>query len=266
MNKVLRFYIIVLIILSIIFSFGVFIYPHSGLKPSGDSLERPSISHILGTDDLGIDIFAQISRGFFASMFIGICTAGISFIIGGVMGVLSGYAGGKVDFLISFFINLFLSIPQLPVMIVIGSFLGQSIFNVITIVALFSWASIAKVVRAKTIQIKDSDYVKLARSYGGGFIYIFKTHMLNDLLPILLINSLFVINRAIIQEASLAFLGLSDPMSKSWGLMIQKVTSFSGIYFTDYWTWWLIPPLICIVVIIFCIRMISREAEKIITL
>lgn len=264
MNRNIKKYLTFFVILLIIFSYGLTIYPHSATNPDGNSLEKPSVNHYLGTDDLGIDIFAQISKGFFVSVFIGICTAALAFAAGGILGVAGGYLGGKTDFIISFFINLFLSIPQLPVMIVLGAFFGQSIWNVIVIIALFSWASIAKVVRAKTIQIKDYNYIKIAKSYGGSFFYIFRNHMWNDILPLLVISAIAVIGRAIIQEASLAFLGLSDPMSKSWGLMINKAINFPGIYFTDYWIWWLLPPLLCLMITLFCIRMICRELEIII--
>lgn len=265
MIKKIRVYLIVLLVLAVIFTYGISIYPHSPVKPTGPSLEGPSLIHILGTDDLGIDIFAQLSRGFYISMFIGLITAGLACFTGGLVGIISGYRGGKTDGFLSFFINLFLSVPQLPVMIVIGAFFGQSIWNVIIIISLFSWAPIAKIVRAKTLQIRSNDYIKIAKSYGAGFFYILNRHLLREISPLLLVNTLAVIGKAIVLEASLAFLGLSDPLSKTWGLMINKAINFPGIYFTHYWLWWLLPPLICLTFTIYCIRMISREIENTIT-
>lgn len=264
MNKRLASYLIILIIMTVVCLYGVYIYPHSTTRPTGNSLESPSLNHILGTDDLGIDIFAQLSKGYFTSMMIGIISASISFIVGGLLGVMSGYLGKSTDLIISFLINLFLSIPQIPIMILIGAFIGPSIWNIIFVLSLFSWSHIAKIVRAKTIQIKNNDYILLARSYGGSFFYIFKNHMFRDIFPILLISSISMVGRAIVQESSLAFLGMSDPLLKSWGLMIQRVINFNGIYFTELWKWWLLPPLISLAIVIYCIRMISREAENII--
>ncbi|NLZ92444.1 MAG: ABC transporter permease [Firmicutes bacterium] len=260
----LKFYLIILLIMALIFGYGSFFYPHSAARPEGISLQRPSKEHFLGTDDLGTDIFAQLSKGFFISVFIGITTAIIAMFLGGSIGMVSGYVGGKTDFLISFVINLFLSLPQLPVMIVVGAFFGQSIGNVIAIIALFSWAAIAKVVRAKTLQIKRNTYLHLAKSYGASFFYLFRKHLFTEVFPLLLINSLTVVGRAILQEASLAFLGLSDPLTRSWGLIINKAMSFTGIYYTDYWQWWLLPPVTCLVLTIYCLRMIAREAENLI--
>ena len=261
MNRRIKKILAILLILTVVFAYGAFFY-HSPVRPSGETLEQPSAAHILGTDNLGIDIFAQISKGYFSSMTIGLLSAAATFVIGGVAGVAAGYYGGKVDFVISFLINLFLSVPQLPIMIVIGAFFGQSMFNIVAVVALFSWASVAKVIRGRTISLCNSGYVKMAAYYGGKFFYLFKTHFKADILPMLMVNAVFVIGRAIVQESSLAFPGLSDPINRSWGLMINSATNFPGIYFTEYWKWWLMSPVICLTTVILLVRFLSKELEQ----
>lgn len=260
--KRVRWYLGCLAVMAVICLYGLTLYPHSPVIPSGASLEAPSAVHYLGTDNLGIDIFAQISKGFYLSLTIGVVTAAISFIVGGVLGILSGYCGGRADLAISFLINVFVAVPQLPVMIVIGAFWGQSIWNVIGIISAFSWAAIAKQVRAKVMSVKNREYTVLAKSYGAGPWYIVRKHMLGEVLPLLLVNSIAVTGRTIVQEASLSYLGLSDPLAKSWGLMIQKASAFSGIYFTDYWKWWLVPPVVMLVATILCLRMLAQAAES----
>lgn len=262
MTKTSKFLLALFLLLFAVFLYGVTLYPHPAALPSGSSLEAPSLAHWLGTDDLGMDIFAQISSGFFSSMFIGVTTAFISFVLGGSLGLLAGFSRGFVDAVISFLINLFLSVPQLPIMIVIGAFWGQSKWNVICIIALFSWASIAKVIRARTLSLCSTGYVRLAKSYGGGAFYILCHHLALDIFPLLSVHSLAVIGKSILQEASLAFLGLSDPLAKSWGLMINKCIAFRGIYFTNYWTWWLLPAVLILMITVLCIRLFSREMEK----
>lgn len=261
MRKV-KIYMIIFMIIILIFFFGLSIYPHSSMLPSGQSLEPPNLVHVLGTDNLGIDIFAQISRGFFRSMLIGITTALVTTFLGTVLGVLSGYFGGMVDEITVFLINVFLSVPQLPVMIVIGAFWGQSTLNIILIIAAFSWASIAKVLRARVLSIKDMEYVKLAKNYGGGALYIIFKHLGRELMPLIMVNGLSVIGSAIIQESSLAYLGLSDPTAKSWGLMISRASSFPGIYFSKFWTWWLLPPAVALILSVLILRLFSRALEQ----
>ena len=102
MNRRIKIYFTILLILTIVFLCGRYLYPHSAMIPSGGSLEPPSKIHILGTDDLGLDIFAQLSKGYFTSIFIGIISSIISFIVGGLLGVMAGYIGGVIDFFISF--------------------------------------------------------------------------------------------------------------------------------------------------------------------
>lgn len=263
MTRKLMIYLGLLGCLLLFFSYGVLFYPHNASTMTGASLESPSFDHWLGTDNLGVDIYAQLSEGFFYCLFVGLIAAAITFLLGGVLGILSGYFGGVTDLIISTVLNFFLSVPQLPVMVLIGAFLGQSVVNIVLVVALFSWARIAKIVRAKTIAVRSQDFIRISRSYGGTFPYIFKVHLCRELLPLLCVNSVSVIGKAIVQESSLAFLGLSDPTSRSWGLMISKAISFPGIYFTDYWKWWLVSPLCCLVVTIFLIRLMVREFEKI---
>ena len=101
----------------------------------------------------------------------------------------------------------------------------------------------------------------LAERYGGTAFYIIRTHMMPELLPLLLVNALGVIGKTIRQEAALAYLGLSDPLAKSWGLMINRASGFSGIYFTEYWKWWLLPPVFVLIFTILLTRLLARTLE-----
>lgn len=262
MRRKLLGLLLALAVLTVFFGYGATFYPHPADLPSGDSLTAPSARHLLGTDNLGIDIYAQISVGFFRSLAIGLATAAVSFAVGGALGVLAGFLGGKMDGAVSFLINVFLSVPQLPIMIVIGAFFGQSTGNIIAIIAAFSWAPIAKQAAAKTRSIRRTGYVVLARSYGARPWYLIRRHMLRELLPLLLVTSLAVVGRAIIQESSLAFLGLSDPLAKSWGLMIARATAFKGIYLLPFWKWWILPPALALLASVVLLRLLSRRLEQ----
>ena len=112
------------------------------------------------------------------------------------------------------------------------------------------------------MSLRKTRYLILAKSYGGGLWYLFRTHMSRDIMPLLLISSLAVTGRAIVQESSLAFLGLSDPLAKSWGLMIARCTGFKGIYFTEFWIWWLLPPVLALVLSVLLLRLFSRALEN----
>lgn len=262
-HKKIKHIIILLIVLSLIFIYGLTIYNHSSTKPSGESLEKPSINHFIGTDDLGIDIFSQISLSYFNSLKTGIISGIIASLIGLLFGYLSGYFSGYFQEFILFLIDLFLAIPRFPVMLLVATFIGPNSWNIVIIISMFSWAPIAKIINGITRVEIEKDYIRLARKFGGTPLYIFKKHLIIYILPILLIEGIHIISSAIISEASMAFLGLSDPTTKSLGLMINRALNFNGIYFTNFWKWWLAPPIIVLLIITYSFRILSREFEKI---
>lgn len=261
MKRSLLVPLILFAILTLVFLWGIAFYPWDAALPSGDSLQPPSATHWLGTDNLGVDVFAQVSAGFFRSMAIGILTALCTFLMGGILGITAGLAGGWVDTCVGLLIQVFLSIPQLPTMIVLGAFLGQNTWNIIWILALFSWAPVAKILRTKTRCVCTRDYVGMARLYGGKTFYLIRTHLARDVLPLLTVSALGVVGKSILQESSLAFLGLSDPLARSWGLMIARATQFPGIYRTNFWLWWLLSPVLAMVLSTLLLRLMVQAIQ-----
>lgn len=251
-----------LLILTLFFAWGALAWPCSPTQPSGDSLEAPGPAHWLGTDDLGIDIYAQLSRGFFASMGLGLACGALTALIGGGLGMLAGYKGGGVQAAVDLAVQVFLAVPQLPVLIVLGAFWGQDRRLVIGLIAAFSWAPVAKQTAAKTRSAAHRTYVQAARSWGANSWYILKNHLAADVLPVVLVGALAVVGKAILQESALAYLGLSDPTAKSWGLMINRASRFAGIYFTDYWKWWLAAPVAALMLTILFTRLLARRLEQ----
>ncbi|MCC5909106.1 MAG: ABC transporter permease [Clostridiaceae bacterium] len=235
---------------------------HSPYIPSGGALTPPSTLHWMGTDDLGIDLWAQICHGARSSLIVGFGTAFLAAGGGSLIGILGGYYGGKLDGCLMRSIDLMMVVPELPTMIVLGAFFGPSKMNIIIVLSLFSWTRPARIVRSKILSIKEEKYVKVAEGYGGGFSYLARRHFLPQVFPLIMVNFIKLISRAIVAEASLSFLGLGDPTSKSWGLILNHAMSFRGIYFTDFWKWWIIFPLLCIVLMVLAISLISKEIEN----
>ncbi|WP_094228650.1 ABC transporter permease [Methanolobus psychrotolerans] len=244
-------------------AFAPVITHYSPQKITGDSLEAPGPAHILGTDELGMDIWSQICYGARMSLTIGLAVAFISGFGGGAIGVLAGYIGGHVDQGLMRIIDVTMSLPSFPLMIVISAFLGPSILNVIFILVLFSWAKPARIARSQALAIKKNSYITAARNYGARPFYILRKHIFPEILPVLFVLVIDISSHAIIAEAGLAFLGLGDPTSKSWGMMLNNATGFRSIYFTPYWQWWLLPPLFMLIVLLLCLAFISRDMERI---
>lgn len=240
-----------------------YISPHSHKLPSGDALEPPSTSHLLGTDDLGIDILSQIFYGARLSLIIGFSTAILAGMGGAILGVISGYYGGLADKIIMRLADMMIALPSLAMMILLGAFFGPSTRNIVLVLVLFSWTGPARIVRSKIISIKKEGYIEMARSYDAGFFHLFRLHFLPEIMPVLAISIIRITSKAIVAEAGLSFLGLGDPTSKSWGLILNHSINFRGIYFTEYWKWWVIPPLAGTMILILSLSYISRDLERI---
>ncbi|SKC79198.1 ABC transporter permease [Maledivibacter halophilus] len=253
---------IVLILIFILSILGPQLSKHSHDLPSGDSLEEPSKNHKLGTDGLGIDILAQICNGGRISIIISFGVAVLACSIGSFIGILSGYKGGAIDYILMRFTDMMIVLPQLPTMIVLGAFFGPSIKNIIIVLSLFSWTPIARITRSRVLTLMEEDYIKLSKGYGGSFKYIYINHIQRDLFPIIMLGFIRTIGKAVVTEASLSFLGLGDPTSKSWGLILNRAMDFKGIYFTSYWKWWVLSPLLAIILVVLSVSLIGREMES----
>lgn len=251
--------IFLIILLIALLSDLLSVYPYN--IPTGSSLEAPNKNHWLGTDDLGIDLWAQICHGARVSIVVGLITAILSGFGGSIIGMFSGYFGGWIDSGIMRLTDLVITLPQLPTMIILGAFFGPKMRNIILVLVIFSWVDPARTIRSKILSLKEEKYIIAAKSFGANFGYIARKHFIPNILPLIMVNIVRSISRAIVAEAGLAFLGLGDPTSKSWGLILNSAMGFKGIYFTDYWKWWVVTPLLSIILLVVASALISRELE-----
>lgn len=242
-----------------------FLYTLSGSEahrhPSDDSLAPPSRTHILGTDDIGVDIFAQLCHGGGHSLFLGGMSALLSVSLGSLIGVAAGYFGGKTDRFLMALCDIGMSIPKIMLLILLGAFLGASYFSMIMVLALMSWTHPARVIRARILFIKNQNYIQYSRRIGATFLSIFINHFFPMIRELLILSFIKIMNRSIVMEASLAYLGLGNPTSKSWGMMLNRAMSFSGIYFTPYWKWWVLAPLIALIGLVLSLMLYGKEFE-----
>lgn len=236
---------------------------HSADAVSGPSLTRPSLLHPLGTDELGVDLWAQLLFGSRISLTVGIATALLAGIGGGIIGTIAGYRGGLLDRLIMRLIDILLVLPDLPVMIVLAAFFGPSVVTIIFVLSAFSWVTTARIVRSRVLILRERSYIKMAESYGAGTCYLLVRHFLPEIFPLAAVGMIRLAGRAIVAEAGLSFLGLGDPTSRSWGLIMHHALSFDGIYYTDFWKWWLLSPWLALTLTVTSLAIIGRDLEKI---
>jgi peptide/nickel transport system permease protein len=181
-------------------------------------LDPPGLSHPFGTDDLGRDVLSRMIFGSRISLAVGFVAVGISTLIGMVLGALSGYYGGWTDRIIMRFIDIMLSIPTFFLILAVIAFIGPSIWNIMIIIGLTSWMSVARLVRAEFLSLKEREFVLAARAMGAGdFRIIFRHIMINSMAPVL-ISAILGVAGAVLVESALSFLGLGvQPPTPSWG-------------------------------------------------
>ncbi|MBF7084245.1 ABC transporter permease [Desulfallas sp. Bu1-1] len=252
--------VILVVLLVAILAPYISIHPHN--ISSGPPLSPPGGGHPLGTDELGVDLWAQICYGARVSLLVGFGTALLAALGGGLIGIVSGYLGGWPDKVLMRLIDIMIVLPDLPVMIVLAAFFGPSLLNIILVLALFSWVFPARIVRSQILMLKERSYIKSAETYGAGVWYLMWKHFLPEVFPLVAVNMIRLSGRAIVAEAGLSFLGLGDPTSKSWGLIIHHATNFKGIYYTDFWKWWLLYPWLALIIMVISLAFISRELER----
>jgi peptide/nickel transport system permease protein len=203
-------------------------------KPEGygdmaNMLQPPSKEYWFGTDALGLSIFDQVIWGTRVSLYVGFVSAFIAVIIGVPIGLIAGYYGGRISSIGMAITDIFLTLPILPLMIIMAAVLGTGISNIALIIGLFSWPQIARVTRAETMSISKRQYIEAARAVGAREYQILFKHVLLNAIPPILVNMTIIMGVAVISEAGLSFLGLGDPMSWSWGTILQNAHATGAI-------------------------------------
>ncbi|HIU88059.1 MAG TPA: ABC transporter permease [Candidatus Avilachnospira avistercoris] len=211
-----------------------------------DRLQGPSMKHLLGTDELGRDLFSRMLYGSRLSIAIGILPSLISLVIGVAAGLTAGYFGGKIDYVIMRIADVMLSIPSLLLAMVVMYTLGTSTVNLFVALSMTGWSSVARVVRSQTLSIKESEYVEAARSIGVSRFKIMTRHILPNCIPSLIVLFTLNVPSAILSESSLSFLGIGVRVPQaSWGLIVNQGRQF---LFTQPWL--CMAPCVAIMIVV----------------
>lgn len=206
----------------------------SGYGDIENILQPPSADHIFGTDDMGLDIFSQVIWGTRTSIKVGFLAVLISSIIGVPIGLASGYFKGRMDTIGMGLADIFLTLPVLPLMIIMAAVLGSDIKNIALVIGLFSWPTLARITRAATLEVVSKQYIDAARALGVRNKRILMRHVLPNSSGPILVNITIVMATAILSEAGLSFLGLGDPLTWSWGKILENAHQ-SGSFVTAWW-------------------------------
>jgi peptide/nickel transport system permease protein len=249
----------ILLAFVVIAIFAPLIEPYSPTAKTGAVYEHPSSQHWLGTDDGGVDMLSLIFAGARVSLIVGFAAALVAMVIGGLVGLVSGFYGGKTDTLLMRITDYFLVIPDVPLMIIAAALFGRSLTNIILIIGIIYWTSTARLIRAQVKTVRERVYVKRARALGAGNLHLMGRHVLPQVAPLLVANAVLMVAYAIFAETFITFLGLGDPSRISWGKLIQNAFNGDAVL-NDAW-WAIIPPGVCVVLVILACTMLGQSME-----
>jgi peptide/nickel transport system permease protein len=205
---------------------GPWIAPEDPLALGQATLRAPGAGHWLGTDDLGRDVLSGILHGARVSMIVGLMSAAGAVLIGMAVGAMAGYAGGAVDETLMRLTEWVLVVPQFLVVLVVAAIFGSDLRLVIVVLAAVAWPTTARLTRAQFLALGAREFVVAARSLGASDARIVLRQILPNALPPIVVAASLQIPSSILSEASLRFLGLSDPNSPSWGAMLNQAQNF----------------------------------------
>ena len=220
----------------------------------------PGAAFLLGTTNLGRDIFSQLVWGARSALAVGLSAAVVVVAVGTLVGLLGGYFGGRVDSLLMRVADVALAIPFLPFIIVLTAFLRPATSNVVIAVAVLLWANTARVVRSQVLTVRERAYVEAARVTAASDLRIIFVHVAPNVLPISFLYGSIVIGWAIFAEATVSFIGLGPSDSVSWGYMLQDAFVSQALSRGAYH--WFLPPGICIMLVVAAGFFVSRGYEE----
>jgi peptide/nickel transport system permease protein len=233
--------------------------PYGLHEEVGPVYGHPSWSHPLGLDDGGIDMVTLLMWGARISLVVGFAATFVSIVIGGAVGLIAGYFGGKTDTILMRITDYFLAIPDVPLMIVVAAIWGPSLFHIIIVIGLLLWTGTARVIRAQVKSVRERIYVKRARSLGAGQLRIMGRHVLPQIAPLLIASTVLTIAVAVFDETALAFLGLGDPSRISLGKVIENAFQRTAISSGAWWA--IVPPGVVVALLILSCSLIGRAME-----
>ncbi len=223
----------------------------------------PSLSYPLGTDTDGRSVLTVLIYGARISLLVGITATFLSVALGALIGIMAGHFGGWIDNVLMRITDWFLVIPFLPLAIVLAIALGPSIVVIIFVIGITSWPATARIVRAQALAVETRPYLERSRALGARHWHQMSKHVLPNVMPLLLANTILTVSDAILSESTLSFLGLGDPTQQSWGEMLNRVFETTGGSAGNIA--WLLAPGIAIVLVVMAFTMVGHAVEGVLS-
>lgn len=233
--------LVIVVTLILVAILAPFIAPYDPTERVGPPFARPSAAHPLGTNDIGQDLMSELIFGTRVSLTVGLVAATVALLIGTTIGILAGFYPRRLGAVLMRGVDIVLILPFLPLLIILAAYLGRSLMNTVLVIGILIWAGSARVIRSQVLSLTQRDYVVASRAMGATDLHIIIKHVLPLTLLLAIGEFVQATAGAILLEASLSYLGLGDPLQKSWGAILYWA-QVRGAFLTPAWQWWVLPP------------------------
>ncbi|MFF7972005.1 ABC transporter permease subunit [Streptomyces sp. NPDC007905] len=227
----------------------------------GRPLQSPTGEFPLGTDRFGRDLLGLLVWGARVSLLVGLLAAVLSVAIGAVVGITAGHFRGAYATVMMRVTDWFLVMPTLVLAIALATVMPRSLGTVVLAIGVTSWPTTARLVRAQTLAVESRPYIERAKALGGGHCHVMSRHVLPNVMPLVLAQTTLMVSSSILAEATLAFLGLGDPLVVSWGGLLQEAREAGAVSSGDWW--YLVPPGIAIAGVALAFTLCGRAVESV---
>lgn len=246
-NRKVRVGIYIFAAFVIIALIGKFFPPYNPMYDHFPKYLAPNSAHLLGTDYAGHDVLSQYMYGTGVSLYVGFVVALIAVILGTLVGLISGYYGGLVDNFLMRFVDILLILPTFPLLVILSAYFTPTVDSTILILGVLSWPFMSRVIRSQTLTVKQRPFIQASVLAGMGGTQILFRELFLFILPLVIINAVYIFVGAIVAQAGLAFFGLGDLASINWGTMLYYAQAEDAVIYNAYW--WIIPPGISIAIL-----------------
>lgn len=251
--------LIVLVVLILLAIAAPLVAPYPPNTQVGAPFSPPSVHHLLGLDDGGYDVLSLLIYGLRVSLLVGFAATFIASVVGTLIGVVAGYFGGLVDSILMRITDYFLVVPLLPLMIVVADLWGSSLVHIIVVIGALSWTMTAIVIRAQARTLRERVFIRRSQALGASDVRVITRHLLPQVMPLVVANTVLNISYAIFTETALSFLGLGDPVQVSLGTMIEHAFLRAAISAGAWWA--VIPPGALVAIIVVACSLLGRTIE-----
>ena len=235
--------------------------PYDPTARVGVSFAHPGREHLLGTNDIGQDILSELIFGARISLTVSLLVASLATAVATAVGLATGYSQGRLGEFAMRLVDVVLVLPFLPLMLLIATVFGPGVRTQVVVIGLLLWARPARVIRAATLAVRPAGHVEAATWMGASSPYILRHHLLPRITPIVIAEFVRAATIAILLEAALAFLGLGDPVAKSWGTMLHYAQARAA-FLTGAWIYWILPAGLCITAVVFGFALLGFALEQ----